>query len=87
MGPITHQAVQTIGLKNRALALYDKLSAQPDVLLDRRHPKISTHCLYLYFYTDVYFYELLCIAAMKPLYVLLVRDIKHTRNSLINKLF
>lgn len=43
--------------------------------------------LYLCFHTDVYWYETLCVAAIKPLYTLLVRDSKHTWNSHINMLF
>lgn len=42
--------------------------------------------IYLYFYTEVYLYEILGIAALKPLFTLLIRDMKHTWNSHINML-
>lgn len=47
----------------------------------------SLVCLYLYFHTDFYLYEILFIAAIKPLFAPPIRDKKHTWNSHINMSF
>lgn len=61
-------------------------SGHADKLNTARSPK-QAYSAYIYIHIYVYLYKYLCIVALKPLYMLLVKDTKHIWKSHINTLF